>query len=96
MANYKPRNINVTTASTKSGIINVANVLTSAWALALIKGSALAPSGSVLASGAILLWSAGHSADSASPDYTTFTDGLGQFGITVKANTAYVIKFYSK
>lgn len=96
MANYKPKTVNITAGSTKSGIVNAKNASTSLWVLALIKGSALTPNGTALASGAVLIWSAAHDADVDAPDYTTFTDSLGQFGITVKANTSYNIRFYSK
>ncbi|MBU3105431.1 hypothetical protein [Clostridium gasigenes] len=96
MANYKPKNVTISAASTKSGIVNAKNASTSLWVLALIKGSALTPTGAALASGAILIWSDAKDPDVDAPDYTTFTDQNGQFGITVKANTAYDIRFYSK
>ena len=96
MANYKPKNVTITAGSAKSGIVNVKNASTSLWVLALIKVSALSPTGAALASGAVLIWSDTHDPDTDAPDYTTFTDGSGQFGITVKANVAYDIRFYAK
>ncbi|MBU3181563.1 hypothetical protein [Clostridium psychrophilum] len=95
MPNYRPRTKAILATVVDSGIMVVQNISTSAWALALLKGTALSPTGASLASGAVAVWQSTNPT-STSADHTTFTDGQGRYGVTVKANVALKIKFYGK
>lgn len=95
MANYRPKANVLAAGSVASGIAVLKNVSTSTWGMALLQGTAIAPNGSAMASGAVDVWQSG-SPTTGSPSHTTFTDALGAYGVTVKAHTGLVIKFYGK
>jgi hypothetical protein len=99
MRNYRPKANIVLSSLVLSGTAVLRNVTTSTWGMALLEGTAVSPDGnSVMASGAIDVWEySGSIVDSiGSPTHTTFTDALGQYGVTVKANTKLLIKFYGR
>jgi len=95
MSNYRPRTKALAASVDHSGVMIVTNVSTSAWAMALLKGTALSPTGTEMASGAVAVWESTNPT-STSANHTTFTDGQGRYGVTVRANTALKIKFYGK
>jgi hypothetical protein len=93
--NWKPVATTILAASTVSGQVHDQNIRTSQWGLALLLGSAISPGGSVLPSAAVELWIS--NVPSTSPaTQTTFTDGVGKYGISVAANKSYLLKIYSK
>ncbi|MBU3160083.1 MAG: hypothetical protein ACREVX_16275 [Clostridium sp.] len=95
MANYRPRTKAILATVVDSGTMVVQNISTSAWVMALLKGTALSPTGTAMASGAVAVWESTNPT-STSANHTTFTDGQGRYGVTVKANVALKIKFYGK
>jgi hypothetical protein len=95
MANYRPRTITMVAGSNASGTMVPFDIETSAWKMALLKGTALTPTGTAIASGAVAVWESTNPTSTAA-NHTTFTDSKGRYGVTVKANTALKIKFYGK
>jgi len=96
MPNYRPKANAVLASVIASGTAVLKNIDTSAWGMALLQGTAMAPDGSTkMASGAVDVWESG-SPTTGAPTHTTFTDAAGQYGVTVKAHVSLVIKFYGK
>lgn len=95
MANYRPLTKVMASGIDTSGVMIAFNISTSAWAMALLKGTALTPTGAPIASGAVAIWE-GTNPTSSTADHTTFTDSQGRYGITVKAKTQLKLKFYGK
>ena len=95
MANYRPRTKTMASGADLSGVMIAYNVSTSAWAMALLKGTALSPTGAIIASGAVAVWESTNPT-STTANHTTFTDSQGRYGVTVKAKTQLKLKFYGK
>ena len=95
MPNYRPTSKAITASVDVSGTMVVTNVSTAAWQMALLKGTALSPTGGAMASGAVAVWESTNPTSTVA-NHTTFTDGQGRYGVTVKANTQLKVKFYGK
>jgi len=95
MPNYRPKANSLAATVVISGTAVLKNVSTSAWGMALLQGTAISPGGTAMASGAVDVWES-TKLTTTPPSHTTFTDAVGQYGVTVKAHVALVIKFYGK
>jgi hypothetical protein len=95
MANYKPKAATVSAGNAASGRAFTQKVSTAPWVLFLLKGTALSPTGAAMPSGAVQVWES-TAPTTGQADHTTFTDSLGKYGVTCKANVALTIKFFSK
>lgn len=95
MANYRPKANSLAATVVASGTAVLKNISTSTWGMALLQGTALSPTGAIMTSGAVDVWQS-TALTTGVPSHTTFTDAEGQYGVTVKANVALVIKFYGK
>ena len=95
MANYRPIGKTLLATVVDSGTMVVQNISTSAWALALLRGVALSPTGAALPSGAVAIWESTNPTTT-SANHTTFSDSTGRYGVTVRANIALKIKFYTR
>lgn len=93
MANYKPLAVQVAAAAIASGTEVNRDAQFTTWKLALLEGTALSLGNGPMASIAILVWESGD-ATTGPATHTTFTDALGKFGVTVRANRGVVIKAY--
>lgn len=94
MANYRPITTQLTASAVGSGVTVAANLATSAWQMALLKGTAVSPTGKILGSGSVLVWE-GANPTTAAPDHTTFARPTGEYAVTVKAGVALKIRYYS-
>ncbi|APM39747.1 hypothetical protein [Clostridium kluyveri] len=93
MANYRPKAVTVAASLADSGTSYTKDISTSTWGMFLLRGTALSPTGAAMQSGAVQVW------ESTAPtteeaQHTTFTDAVGRYGVTCKANVALVIKFF--
>jgi hypothetical protein len=95
MANYRPLTKVMASGVATSGVMHAFNISTSAWAMALLKGTALTPTGTAIASGAVAVWQSTNPT-STTANHTTFTDSKGRYGVTVKAGVQLKLKFYGK
>lgn len=95
MANYRPKVNTVTAANNDSGTIVAKDLSTTTWGLALLKGTAEGAGGTTLGSASVLVWESG-TATTAAANHTTFSDAIGRYGVTVRANYGLVIKAYSR
>lgn len=94
MANYRPVTKELTGSAVGSGVTIAVNLETSAWQMALLKGTAVSPTGKILGSGSILVWESTNPT-TANPDHTTFARASGEYAVTVKAGVAIKARYYS-
>lgn len=93
MPNYRPKPAYITSASAVGGTMIAKNVSTSTWGLALVKGTAKYAT-TILSSGAVAVWENTNTASSRNANVVTFTNALGQYGITCKSGVRLILKFY--
>lgn len=93
--NYRPKAQTITATAAVSGKSLNVNLTASSWGLFLLNGVAKTPTGTALPCGGVNIWIS--TASTTGPaTYTTFADELGYYGITIKANVKYVVKFFTK
>lgn len=95
MANYKPISFPISTTGFNGSVVDT-TLSTTTWNLALLFGVINSPSGTALASGTLLGWYTSNPSAAQAPDFQTFTDTNGQYGITVATDSTITLKFYSE
>lgn len=93
--NYRPKAHSIAASAAVSGKSLTVNLTATSWGLFLLDGVAQTPAGTALPSGGVNVWIS--TAPTTGPaTYTTFADELGYYGISIKANVPYVVKYYTK
>lgn len=93
--NYRPKAHSIAASAAASGKSVTLNLTVTSWGLFLLDGIAQTPLGTALPSGGVNVWIS--TAVTTGPaTYTTFADALGYYGISIKANVPYVLKFVTK
>ena len=96
-ANYKPVSSTITAASgAKKSVPQIGKSLnTNLWDLLLLKGTAKATSGTLIASGTVAIWLSAVAGSMGDIAFLTFTDTSGRYAVTVPTGKALTIKIYS-
>ncbi|WP_234122917.1 hypothetical protein [Clostridium hydrogenum] len=93
--NYRPKAKSVTASAAVSGKSLTVNLTATSWGLFLLNGVAQTPGGTALPSGGVNVWIS-NALTTGPATYTTFADELGYYGVTIKANVPYVVKYFTK
>lgn len=90
--NYKPKGMIIASGAATSGVAITNSISTQTWGMFLLKGTAVAPAGTAMQSGAVQVWLTA-SPTTGPATHTTFTDATGRYGVTCEAGRGLWIKF---